>query len=547
MKRFRSMILSLFIPAAVHAAGRIPDDVAEHVHKRIEAGDCVGVVVCVVDDAGSCCLSDGLMAKGSDRKVDEKTVFEIGSITKAFTATLLADMVLRGEVALDDPVEKYLPPGSKVPARNGKQITLRHLATHRSGLPRLPDNIEPADPDNPYADYTEKRMLDFLSKYELTRDPGEQYEYSNFGAGLLGFVLARKAGKPYEQLVIERVCTPLHMKNTRITLTDDMKSRLASGHADGKPVKNWDLDALAGAGALRATPLDMVNLIEANLKLADTPISKALQASYKDRTATGKADLSMGLGWHVWNRHDTTVIWHNGGTGGYRSFCGFSPEKKLGVVVLSNSNIGLDEVGLHILDPKVELPEVKKPANVDAAKLEDFVGYYEITPEIVISITHEGDQLFAQVTGQPKLPLFAESDSKFFLKVVDAKIDFVRGSNGKVSHLILHQNGDHKCERVDDYKPLVQTEVAVDPKILEQYVGKYELKPGLVFDVKLEEGQLRVQITGQPRLPVFPKAENKFFYKVVEAQLTFQKDESGKVTSVVLHQGGIDQTAKRKE
>ncbi len=530
-----------------HAAGRIPADISEHIEQRVEQGDCVGVVLCMVDAEGSCCLSEGRVSLNSDRKVDEQTVFEIGSITKAFTGTLLADMVLRGELALDDPVQKYLPPGAKMPTRGDKQITLRDLATHRSGLPRLPDNLEPADGDNPYADYTEKRLLDFLSKHELTRDIGERVEYSNFGAGLLGYVLARRASKSYENLVVERICTPLGMKNTRITLTDEMKSRLAMGHSDGKQVKNWDLDALAGAGALRSTPLDMVTLIEANLKPSDAPVSKALQFSYKDRMKTATPDLSVGLGWHIWNKYGTEVIWHNGGTGGYRSFCGFAPGKKLGVVVLTNSDTDLDIVGLHALEPRFELPAVKKTAKVAGAALDDFVGYYELQPEIIIHITREGDQLFAQLTGQPMFPVFAESDSKFFFKVVDAQISFVRGANGKADHLILHQNGNHKCEKLKDYKPPVQVEVTVDPKILAQYVGKYELKPGIEFDVKLEDGQLKVMITGQPRFPVFARSENKFFYKVVEAQLSFVKDDAGKVTSLVLHQGGLDQTAKRKD
>ncbi len=529
------------------AAGRIPADVSEHIAQRVEQGDCVGVVLCMVDAEGSCCVSEGRLSQNSDRKVDEQTVFEIGSITKAFTGTLLADMVLRGEAALDDPVQKYLPPSAKMPTRGDKQITLRDLATHRSGLPRLPDNLEPADSANPYADYTEKRLLDFLGSHELARDIGEKNEYSNLGVGLLGYALSRRAGKTYEQLVVERICTPLGMKNTRITLTDEMKSRLAMGHSDGKQVKNWDLDALAGAGALRSTPLDMVNMIEANLKPSDTPVSKALQFSYKDRMKTATPDLSVGLGWHIWNKHGTEIIWHNGGTGGYRSFCGFAPEKKLGVVVLTNSDTDLDVVGLHALEPKFELPAVKKTAKVAGAAMDDFVGYYELQPEIIIHITREGDQPFAQLTGQPKFAMFAESDSKFFFKVVDAQISFVRGADGKVDHLILHQNGNHKCEKLKDYKPTVQVEVPVDPKILAQYVGQYELKPGIVFDVKLEDGQLKVMITGQPRFPVFAKSENKFFYKVVEAQLTFVKDDAGKVTSLVLHQGGLDQTAKRKD
>lgn len=533
------------VVATAQAFDRIPTNVREHLSQRVANGDTVGVVMCVVDVHGSCCMSEGRIAIDADAKVNEKSVFEIGSITKAFTGVLLADMVLRGEVSLDDPVQKFLPGGTKMPTRGDKQITLRDLATHRSGLPRLPENLEPADPDNPYADYDEKRLLDFLSNHQLARDIGEKYEYSNLGAGLLGYVLARKAGKSYEQLVIERVCKPLGMNDTRVTLTDDMKSRLARGHSDGKPVKSWDIDALAGAGALRSTPLDMVNFVEANLKPTDTPISKALQASFKDRVETATPDLSVGLGWHVWKKHGTEIILHNGGTGGYRSFCGFAPDKKLGVVLLTNSDFDLDAAGLHMLEPKYQLPEIKKSTKIEGAKLDDFVGFYELQPGVIITITREDDQLFAQLTGQPKFPVFAESDSKFFFKVVDAQLSFIREADGKVDHLILHQNGNRKCQKLKDYKPPVQVEIPVDAKILEQYVGRYELAPGVMFDVQLKDGQLQIQITGQPRFPVFPQAEDKFFYKVVEAQLTFKKDDSGKVTSLILHQGGVDQTARR--
>lgn len=544
---FKFWVVLMVMADLVLAAGRIPTDVSDHVAARVKDGDCVGVVICVVDEFGSCCLSEGRVSVDGDKMVDEKSVFEIGSITKAFTGVLLADMVLRGEVALDDPIEKYLPEGTKVPTRDGKNITLRDLATHRSGLPRMPTNLEPADPANPYADYDAKRMLAFLSQCELTRGIGEKYEYSNFGAGLLGYALARKAGKTYEELVTERILKPLDMKDSSITLSDELKARLAKGHADGKTVKNWDIDALAGAGALRSTPLDMVTFVEANIKPSDTAISKALQASYKDFIETGQPGLSVALGWHRWDRHGTKIIWHNGGTGGYRSFAGFAPEKKMGVVILTNSDTDLDAVGLHILEPKYDLPAIRKAVTVSAEALEPLVGSYELRPGLVITITREDAQLFAQLTGQEKFPVYAESESKFFFKVVNAQLSFPRGEDGRVDHLILHQNGDRKAQRLTDYKPPMHSEIKVDPQILADYVGKYVLAPGIEFDVKLENELLQVQLTGQPRHPLFAEAENKFFYKVVDAQITFVKDASGRVTSLVLHQNGRDQTAKRKD
>jgi serine-type D-Ala-D-Ala carboxypeptidase/endopeptidase len=193
----------------------------------------VGIVVGIIEPTGRRVVSYGKLAKDDKRSLDGDTVFEIGSVTKVFTSLLLADMVQRGEVALTDPVAKYLPPEVKVPQRGGRQITLQDLATHTSGLPRMPSNFTPKDPANPYADYTVEQMYQFLSGYQLTRDIGSQYEYSNLGGGLLGHALARRAGMDYEKLVQSRICEPLGMKSTAITLSPEMKTRMAAGYNQG--------------------------------------------------------------------------------------------------------------------------------------------------------------------------------------------------------------------------------------------------------------------------------------------------------------------------
>ncbi|HEU4754468.1 MAG TPA: serine hydrolase, partial [Armatimonadota bacterium] len=186
--------------------------------------------------------------------LDANSVFEIGSITKVFTGTLLAEMARSGELALDDPVAKYLPEGVRVPARDGKEITLLSLSEQNSGLPSVPSNLHPADAANPYAGYTVQQMYDFLSGYTLPGDPGERYEYSNLGVGLLGHALALRAGKPYEALVRARILAPLGMTHTAINFTPWMKQHLALGHDPaGAVVPGWDLPAFAGAGALRST------------------------------------------------------------------------------------------------------------------------------------------------------------------------------------------------------------------------------------------------------------------------------------------------------
>src|SRR3954462_12153798 len=186
---------------------------------------CQSIVVVLVDrDGKRVVYGYGRTSPNANGSApDGKTIYEIGSATKAFTGVLLADMVQRGQVSLDDPVQKLLPAEVKLPQKGEHPMTLLDLATHRSGLPRLPENLTPKDPGNPYADYTEKQLYAFLQKWEPARAPGDSYEYSNLGMGLLGHLLARKAGKSYEALLTERVLKPAAMNDTSITLTPGQK------------------------------------------------------------------------------------------------------------------------------------------------------------------------------------------------------------------------------------------------------------------------------------------------------------------------------------
>jgi len=401
-------------------------------HKRS-----VGIVVGIIDSSGKRVIGYGKPAAGDSKPLDGDTVFEIGSITKAFTGLLLADMVLRGEVSLDDAAQKYLPEGVKVPELNGRAITLRHLSMHHSALPRLPSNLKPADPANPYADYSAAQLYEFLSGHTLRRDPGASYEYSNLGAGLLGHLLSRRAGKTYEDLLRERISGPLGMRDTRITLTGGMKSRLAQGHGPQlEPVRNWDLDALAGAGALRSTANDMMKLLEASLS---GKLGAKLKLSLSGRKSAGPS-MTIGLGWHVFEGAQE-IVWYNGGTGGYRSFAGYSPATGKAVVVLSNSSYSADDIGLHLLDSTRKLQEFRKEITVSEIVLDHYPGRYQFAPNVVLTVTREGTRLFAQLTGQPRFEVFAESERKFFLKVVEAQLSFGGAGGEKAPQVTLHQNG----------------------------------------------------------------------------------------------------------
>jgi D-alanyl-D-alanine-carboxypeptidase/D-alanyl-D-alanine-endopeptidase len=413
---------------------------------RVESGKAVGIVAGVIDEKGRQVIASGRVSLDGAQQPDGDTVYEIGSVTKVFTSLILADMIEKGEVKADDPVAKFLPATVKVPSRNGRQITLLDLSMQVSGLPRLPDNLKPADPANPYVDYDAAKLYDFLSRYALTRDPGEKYEYSNLAVGLLGHALALKAGMSYEELLRLRIFEPLGMRSTSITLSEAQKKRLAPGYdAALKPVKNWDFAVLAGCGAVRSTANDMLKFVAANVELTDTPLKAAMRRMRSLKKDTGAPDLQIGMAWHLLIKFDAQLWWHNGGTYGYRSFVGFNPAKKEGVVVLCNTFMDNDDLGRHILESRypISIAHEHKTVPVDAAVLERYVGEYEMTPAFKIEVTRDGSKLFLQATGQPRFEIFAESESEFFLKVVDARISFLTDG------LILHQGGmDQKAKKV---------------------------------------------------------------------------------------------------
>jgi D-alanyl-D-alanine-carboxypeptidase/D-alanyl-D-alanine-endopeptidase len=315
--------------------------------ERIESKQSVGIVVGVIEPQGRRIVACGSLAKGDQRPFNGETIFEIGSMSKVFTSLLLADMVQRGEVALNDPASKYLPSSVKMPERGGKKITLQDLAMHISGLPRLPSNLNPKDPNNPYADYSVGQLCQFLSSYQLTRDIGVQYEYSNLGGGLLGHILGLRGNKGYEKLVQSRICEPLGMKSTAITLSPEMKARLATGHnASMEPVPYWDLPTLAGAGALRSNANDMLNFLAANLGYMKSPLTPAMAAMLKETHPTGDPGMSIALGWHILSHEGNELVWHNGGTGGFRTYMGYNSKSRVGVVVLYNAfnMTGVDDI-----------------------------------------------------------------------------------------------------------------------------------------------------------------------------------------------------------
>lgn len=405
----------------------------------------VGAVVALIRGDDVHVFGYGVVSKKSPHAPDGDTVFEIGSITKVFTALLLADMVERGHVKMDDPVKKLLPHFAFIPRKGGRDITLADLITHTSGLPRKPANFKPKDPCNPYADYTTEMMYEFLSTCQLSRRPGAGYEYSNLGVGLLGHALARREGVSYETLLVNRICAPLRMKDTSIRLSAGRRSRLAQGYdVDGNPVPNWDVPTLAGAAAIRSTANDMARFLKANMGTVETPLFSAMAATHTPRKRVPSwPRMRVALGWHVKGNGKNAVIWHNGQTGGYRSFAGFNKDRKVGVVILSSSTATiLDRLGFRLikllLGRSVEPLKFKEPVAVAQAVLEQYVGKYQISPDVVAKVSRVGRKLVFEVPGEGRTFIYPESETRFFLKADwKAKVTFVKDEKGRVAQAVF--------------------------------------------------------------------------------------------------------------
>lgn len=283
----------------------------------------------------------------------------------------------------------------------------------------------------------EKLSAQLPDRFEI----GSTYEYSNLAVGLLGHVLAGVGGGSYEDVVRERILYPLGMSMTGITLEGDMADWMTKGHnQNGNVVPLWDLPTFAGAGALRSNTEDMLAFLAANTGTPETRLEQSMRESHEAHRSVN-VQMSIGLGWHIRRVGDEKIFWHGGGTGGFRTFIGFDPSSGVAAVVLTNSGISADDIGFHLINPDVPLTVERAEIDVAPEILSSYVGEYELTPFFSIVVRLVGDSLFLQATGQPRLRMYATSETDFSLRVVDAQISFTMSETGQVTGMVLHQNG----------------------------------------------------------------------------------------------------------
>jgi CubicO group peptidase (beta-lactamase class C family) len=453
MRSARALALSLL--AALAACGPRPESSRPQVDSLVEPllrdGWTTAMVIGISRPQGDTVYGYGTIGPGG-AVPGAHTIFEIGSVTKTFTGLALATMVEDGSVSLSTPVQDLIGPDPVIPTFDGQSITLQHLATHTSGLPRLPDNLDPVDPADPYADFDAAALDSFLAGYSLPAAPGTSYLYSNLGMGLLGRALALHAATDYAGLLQARVTGPLGMGDTATSLTAEQSSRLVRGHdGDLAAVPPWTWNVLAGAGALRSTASDLLRFVAAQSGAEPSPLASAMALSQVPRFRIDAA-TQTGLAWII---DDGGLVWHNGSTAGNESFVGFDPRTHTGIVVLSDTTSGFQpasQLGLALLSwvagrglGTVSLPVL---ATLPTAVLERDVGAYRfIDPdtaqpaELVVALS--GGLLRASIGGGAPVGLYPVDETGFIARApeVPAAVRFHIGPGNLADSLVFQFEG----------------------------------------------------------------------------------------------------------
>lgn len=373
---------------------------AERVEKQKWA---TGIVGGVTGPQGRRVISYGTMSTTDTRPVDGRTAFEIASVTKVFTALLLADLAHEGVVGLDDPVVKCLPKRVTIPARNGRQITFTDLATYTSGLPLRPTNLHSQTSLDKYAGYTAAQMYAALSSYTLEYNAGTRFRYSNWGFGLLGHALERCAHRDYFDLVRQRITGPLRMRDTTAFPSASLKRRLAAGHDGGlRPVPNEGHGVLDPAGSLYSTVEDLMTLLEVFTGARKSKLDGVVKSMLAVRRATDDPDTQMALGWRVTTEGQRRIVWSNGRADGYRAYLAFDPDTRVGVVALANAatNAGVDDIARHILNPHFQPLKAHPRIQLAAEVIDRYVGRYRFDDGVVMTITRDGQRVIGDITAQ---------------------------------------------------------------------------------------------------------------------------------------------------
>ena len=475
-------------------------------------------------------------------------VFELGSVTKQFTAAAILLLQERGQLRVEDDITKYLP---DFPT-HGQAITLENLLTHTSGIPsytglpewypHIREDLKPAD------------VIALFKDKPLEFNPGEQWAYDNSGFFLLGAIVEKVSGKTYEQFVEEEIFQKLGMDHTRYGHPEEIIPRRASGYSkDEKGFQNADFISMTqpyAAGALMSTVDDLAIwgwALQSEALLKKPSLDRML-TSYKLKSGI---PTFYGYGIGVSSYAGERVISHGGDINGFTTNVTLVPGQKLFIALLSNNDASdprPDALALRVVAKALGQPvEERKTVSLDERTLDEYVGVYRFDPRMVRTITREGSKLFSQRAGRPKQEIAALAKDEFVFPD-ETRVHFRRDAQGKVTGVGFSSTFGPASEGTKTNEPLPQErkEAKVDPAVYDAYVGDYELRPGFSLAVTREGNRIFAQATGQQKLELFPESETRFFLKEVDAQIEFVRGEGGKVTGLILHQNGREMPGKRK-
>jgi CubicO group peptidase (beta-lactamase class C family) len=400
----------------------------------------MGIVVGVLDEKGPRVVAYGDTGGSDRRALNGDTAFEIASVSKVFTALLLADMVRTGDLALTDPAAKYLPPS------NGLSVTLVDLATHTAGLPFMPDNLT-ALMESPAASYSNSDLYGFIASRSPSNDIGSKWEYSNLDYWLLQEVIAARTRADFGQVLQNRLLTPLGLRNTAATWSPELKARAAAGHdAALQPAPDIAslpvFNLMPAAGGMVSTANDLLKLLSMVMGYQDTKLAPSMAALLQTRRSAGGHEQA--LGWWVIGTGEDAIVFHDGGSFGFSSSLAWQPQRRVGVVVLSNQTTAAGGIARHLLQPSVPLGQPKRARrteiSLDSAILDRYVGRYDMQDEGVVVIGRQGTLLTIELPaswGLPKLRLHAEKEREFFATELPLQATFEVDANGRVTAMLV--------------------------------------------------------------------------------------------------------------
>ncbi len=537
----RSLLLTTLMASMASAADTPPADaLSAWAQARVAARESGAIVIARIDGNKVSVEGFGHRRWPDGPAPDGDTRFLIGSIGKVFTNLLLAEQVAKGALTYDQSLGSLLPDTVEPANPAVAEITLQAMATHHSGLPRLPPNFAPTDPADPYAGFDEAALWAGVAQARAGQPLDSYYGYSNFGTGLLGHLLGREAGSDYYRALAEQVIAPLAMTDTGKAAGDNHAEAVSGGQA----ARAWSNDdALAGAGGLWGSANDLSRLIQAYLGHRQHSLKHALS---RDLDVVAPADHGMAVTrvWHVARAGGHPIYWHNGGTGTYWSFAGFRPDNGQGVVVLTSGDADPTVAAFAALGHVPDAPGTRpatKP-DVDASVF----GQYQLSDDFGIGVFERDGTLYAQASGQGALALHPLDDGWYALHEVDASLRFQREGDAVTGLTFVQGGASQHAARVAAAATRGQlAEVELPAEVYAQYVGRYVVAPGMEFSIRERSGGLEAMLTGQGWLPVYAAGDDRFFYRVVDASLQFSRDAEGRVDALTLHQGQIVQRAPR--